>query len=65
MLRRLPDVLVACVGGGSNAIGLFHPFIGDRRVRIVGVEPGGDGIATGRARRHHDGRARSACCTEP
>jgi len=47
-LRRLPDVLVACVGGGSNAIGLFHPFIGDTRVRIVGVEPGGDGIATGR-----------------
>ena len=45
---RLPDVLVACVGGGSNAIGLFHPFIGDRRVRIVGVEPGGHGIATGR-----------------
>ncbi len=40
---RLPDVLVACVGGGSNAIGLFHPFIGDRKVRIVGVEPGGDG----------------------
>jgi tryptophan synthase beta chain len=47
-LRRLPDVLVACVGGGSNAIGLFHPFIGDTRVRIVGVEPGGAGIATGR-----------------
>ncbi len=47
-LGRLPDVLVACVGGGSNAIGLFHPFIGDRGVRIVGVEPGGDGIATGR-----------------
>jgi tryptophan synthase beta subunit len=47
-LRRLPDVLVACVGGGSNAIGLFHPFIGDRRVRIIGVEPGGEGIATGR-----------------
>jgi tryptophan synthase beta chain len=47
-LRRLPDVLVACVGGGSNAIGLFHPFIGDRRVRIVGVEPGGHGISTGR-----------------
>jgi tryptophan synthase beta chain len=45
---RLPDVLVACVGGGSNAIGLFHPFIGERRVRIVGVEPGGHGIATGR-----------------
>src|SRR6058998_892975 len=48
VLRRLPDVLVACVGGGSNAIGLFHRFIGDRRVRIVGVEPGGEGISTGR-----------------
>ena len=48
VLGRLPDVLVACVGGGSNAIGLFHPFIADRRVRIVGVEPGGEGIATGR-----------------
>ena len=47
-IGKLPDVLVACVGGGSNAIGLFHPFIGDRRVRIVGVEPGGHGIATGR-----------------
>ncbi len=47
-LGRLPDVLVACVGGGSNAIGIFHPFIADRRVRIVGVEPGGEGIATGR-----------------
>jgi len=45
---RLPDYLLACVGGGSNAIGLFHPFIGDRSVRIVGVEPGGEGIATGR-----------------
>jgi tryptophan synthase beta chain len=48
VLGKLPDVLVACVGGGSNAIGLFHPFIDDRRVRIVGVEPGGEGIATGR-----------------
>ncbi len=47
-LGRMPDAVVACVGGGSNAIGLFHPFIGDRRVRIVGVEPGGEGIATGR-----------------
>jgi tryptophan synthase beta chain len=47
-LGRLPDVVVACVGGGSNAIGLFHPFIGDRRVRIIGVEPGGHGIKTGR-----------------
>jgi len=47
-LGRLPDVLVACVGGGSNAIGLFHAFIRDRRVRLIGVEPGGEGIATGR-----------------
>jgi tryptophan synthase beta chain len=47
-LGKLPDVLVACVGGGSNAIGLFHPFIADRRVRIIGVEPGGHGVATGR-----------------
>ena len=41
---RLPDLLVACVGGGSNAIGLFHPFLGDDDVRMVGVEAGGDGI---------------------
>jgi tryptophan synthase beta chain len=47
-LGKLPDVIMACVGGGSNAIGLFHPFIGDKRVRIVGVEPGGAGIATGK-----------------
>lgn len=45
---RLPDVLVACVGGGSNAIGLFHPFIRDPDVRMVGVEAGGDGVETGR-----------------
>ncbi|MCB1683690.1 MAG: tryptophan synthase subunit beta, partial [Pseudomonadales bacterium] len=45
---RLPDVLVACVGGGSNAIGLFYPFIDDASVRMVGVEAGGDGIETGR-----------------
>ena len=44
---RLPDTLVACVGGGSNAIGLFYPFINDSDVRIVGVEAGGKGIATG------------------
>jgi tryptophan synthase beta chain len=48
MAGRLPDVLVACVGGGSNAMGLFHPFIEDEAVRMVGVEPGGEGIATGR-----------------
>ncbi|MBY4675144.1 tryptophan synthase subunit beta [Marinobacterium sp. CAU 1594] len=44
---RLPDALVACVGGGSNAIGLFHPFIEDEAVRMVGVEAGGHGIETG------------------
>ncbi|MEZ5557446.1 MAG: tryptophan synthase subunit beta [Pseudomonadales bacterium] len=48
MLGRLPDVLVACVGGGSNAIGLFHPFIDDRDVRLVGVEAAGLGLETGR-----------------
>jgi tryptophan synthase beta chain len=46
---RLPDALVACVGGGSNAIGLFHPFLEDREVDIYGVEAAGDGIDTG----HH------------
>jgi tryptophan synthase beta chain len=45
---RLPDLLVACVGGGSNAIGLFHPFIEDEEVALVGVEAGGEGIETGR-----------------
>ncbi|MCS7222190.1 MAG: tryptophan synthase subunit beta [Anaerolineae bacterium] len=45
---RLPDALVACVGGGSNAIGLFYPFIDDREVRLIGVEAGGLGIASGR-----------------
>ena len=45
---RLPDALVACVGGGSNAIGLFYPFIGDTAVKMVGVEAAGDGIETGR-----------------
>ncbi|WP_416197209.1 MAG: tryptophan synthase subunit beta [Sporanaerobacter sp.] len=44
---RLPDYLVACVGGGSNAIGLFHPFIEDSEVKIIGVEPAGKGIDTG------------------
>jgi len=45
---RLPDALVACVGGGSNAIGLFHPFLGDEDVAIYGVEGGGDGVDTPR-----------------
>mgnify|MGYP006269001817 FL=1 len=45
---RLPDALVACVGGGSNAIGLFYPYIGDTEVSMYGVEAAGDGIETGR-----------------
>jgi len=45
---RLPDAITACVGGGSNAIGLFHAFLNDREVRIVGAEAAGEGIATGR-----------------
>jgi tryptophan synthase beta chain len=44
---RLPDLITACVGGGSNAIGLFHPFVDDPGVTIVGVEPAGKGIETG------------------
>jgi tryptophan synthase beta chain len=47
-LRGLPDVLVACVGGGSNALGLFRPFLGDRDVRLVGVEAAGAGLRSGR-----------------
>lgn len=44
---RLPDYCLACVGGGSNAIGLFHPFIADKDVRLIGVEPGGRGCKLG------------------
>ena len=45
---RLPDLLIACVGGGSNAIGLFHPFLHDLQVRMIGVEAGGEGIRPGK-----------------
>jgi tryptophan synthase beta chain len=45
---RLPDAIAACVGGGSNAIGIFHAFLDDPDVRLVGFEPGGDGVETGR-----------------
>ena len=55
---RLPDALIACVGGGSNAIGLFHPFIDDKNVAIYGVEAAGDGIETG----HH---AAPLCAGKP
>jgi tryptophan synthase beta chain len=46
--KRLPDLLVACVGGGSNAIGLFYAFLGDKQVGMVGVEAGGEGIQAGK-----------------
>jgi tryptophan synthase beta chain len=45
---RLPAAVVACVGGGSNAIGMFHPFVGDAGVEMVGVEAAGEGVDTGR-----------------
>jgi len=48
MTGKLPDALVACVGGGSNAIGLFYPFIDEPSVRLIGVEAAGDGVSTGR-----------------
>jgi tryptophan synthase beta chain len=48
MVGRQPDAIVACVGGGSNAIGIFHPYLEDEAVRLVGVEAGGLGLATGR-----------------
>src|SRR5437763_15334431 len=54
---RLPDILIACVGGGSNAIGIFHPFLDDDAVRMIGVEAGGEGIRTGKhAARFQGGR---------
>jgi tryptophan synthase beta chain len=46
--KRLPDLLVACVGGGSNAMGLFYPFLEDKSVKMVGVEAGGEGIEAGK-----------------
>ncbi len=55
---RLPDALVACVGGGSNAIGLFYPFLDDQEVKIYGVEAAGDGLETG----HH---AAPLCAGKP
>ena len=45
---KLPDAVLACVGGGSNAIGIFHPFIDDANVRLIGLEAGGSGVATGK-----------------
>ena len=47
LVGRLPDAVLACVGGGSNAIGIFHPFIEDKNVRLIGLEAGGRGIESG------------------
>ncbi|MSY09723.1 MAG: tryptophan synthase subunit beta, partial [Actinobacteria bacterium] len=48
LIGRLPDAVLACIGGGSNAIGIFHEFIPDANVRLIGFEAGGDGVETGR-----------------
>ena len=45
---RLPDAIVACIGGGSNAIGMFHPFVDDEEVALYGVEAAGSGLETGK-----------------
>jgi tryptophan synthase beta chain len=55
---RQPDAVIACVGGGSNAIGIFHPYIGDASVRLIGVEAGGFGLASGK-------HAASLCAGKP
>ena len=47
-IGRLPAAVVACVGGGSNAMGIFHAFVGDEDVELVGVEAGGSGIESGK-----------------
>ena len=61
VIGRLPDAVAACVGGGSNAIGIFHAFLDDPGVRLVGFEAGGDGVETGRhAATLAGGRARRA-----
>ena len=60
---RLPDAVLACVGGGSNAIGIFTAFVPDDGVRLVGLEAGGDGVDTGRHAATDHRRHRRACCT--
>lgn len=57
-LGKLPDAIIACIGGGSNAIGIFHPFIEDKEVRLIGVEAGGTGNKTGE-------NAATLCLGEP
>ena len=58
----LPNAVVACVGGGSNAIGIFHPFVGDKDVELIGVEAGGHGLESGLHAATHHRRTRRACC---
>ena len=48
LVGRLPDAVLACVGGGSNAMGIFHRFLDDVSVRLIGLEAGGDGVDSGR-----------------
>ena len=60
---RLPDYLVACVGGGSNAMGLFYPFVRDRKVKMLGVEAAGHGLRSRQTRRCSSRAAPWACCT--
>ena len=62
---RLPDTLVACIGGGSNAMGLFHPFLDDKGVRIIGVEAGGKGVGDRRACRVADRRPSRRAARQP
>ena len=62
---RLPDVIIAAVGGGSNAIGMFHPFLDDRSVRIIGIEAGGRGLAGRRALRLDERRQAGRAARQP
>jgi tryptophan synthase beta chain len=58
MTGRQPDAVIACVGGGSNAMGIFYPYIGDANVRLIGVEAAGEGLASGK-------HAASLCAGKP
>ena len=60
---RLPDSLIACIGGGSNAMGLFHPFLDEPQIEIYGVEAAGHGIDSGKHAASHRRRPARACCT--
>jgi len=64
MIGRQPDAVIACVGGGSNAIGLFYPYIEEASVQIIGVEAGGHGINSGSMPRRSRRTPRSACCMQ-